>query len=467
MSSIGGTLSIARTALYANQTAVQVASHNIANAQTEGYSRQRPVLSPNFPQRMPTGWVGTGVLVNDIDRVRDAYLDLSVRRESANASGFGVRRDILLQVEGVLGEPSENGLAATFDAFWSSWSDLANTPDSHTARSLVRQRGEHVAVTLNAFDRRLADIEENAVLDLEARVSALNSAFQRVADLNGRILAAESTGHSANDLRDARDLAIDEASKLADVRVLPRSNGSIALAIGSANLVDGNDARPLELVVTRAPGGRIASAELTTRGSVLDNPGASISGVIDGLADIRATRNQLDSLARQVVSQVNGIHNTAPLGRDFFHQDPGGVTAANIRLSDAIRADAANVLAGVSGTDNSIALALASLREGKFAVTDGNGDPVLDAHGNPVLNSIAGLYGKIVAEVAVKTSDVERAASAADILVSQAQMRRESLSGVSVDEELIQLMRHQQAYAAATKLVTAADEMMQTLLTMI
>src|SRR5690606_5072839 len=134
-----------------------------------------------------------------------------------------------------------------------------------------------VAVTLNAFDRRLADIENTAVMDLDARVAALNSAFQRVADLNERILSAESNGHTANDLRDARDVAIDEASRLADVRVLPRANGTIALAIGSANLVDGNDARPLELAVTRGPSGRVESAALTTRGYTLENPGASIS----------------------------------------------------------------------------------------------------------------------------------------------------------------------------------------------
>src|SRR5690606_31481089 len=142
---------------------------------------------------------------------------------------------------------------------------------------------------------------------------------------------------------DARDLAIDEASRLADIRVLPRSNGSIALAIASSNLVVGSDARPVELVVTRAPGGRNEAPALTTRGFTLENPGASICGAIDGLVDIGQTRGRLDSLARQLVSQVNGIHNTAPIESYFFQQEPGGVTAANIRLSDSVRADAANV----------------------------------------------------------------------------------------------------------------------------
>lgn len=467
MSSIGGILSIARTAIYANQAAIQVASHNISNAQTEGYSRQRPVLAASHPIRLRDTWVGTGVDLVDIGRVRDDYLDLGVRRESANASGFGMRRDIVMQVQEVFGEPSDTGLAATLDAFWSSWSDLANTPDSSGARSLVRQRGEQVASTLNAYDRRLADLENTTVLKMESQVRELNGLLERIADLNGRIMSAEANGSTASDLRDARDLAIDQASTLADVRVLPRSDGSLGIAINSSNLVDGNQARPISLTVTRETGGRVASVEIVTRGTPLHSPGSALSGGLDGLADIRDARASLDGIARQLTAQVNAIHNTDPVFRDFFNDAPGGVTAANIRLSDAVRADPANVLAGTSGTDNSIALALSRLRDTRFAITDADNNPVLDGEGNPVENSLGGLYRDLVTSIAFRASDADRSATTSQVLSVQARSRRDSVSGVSIDEELIQLMRHQQAYAAATKLVSTADEMLQSILSMV
>lgn len=467
MSSIGGILSNARSAILANQTAIQVASHNIGNAQTEGYSRQRPLLSTSHPQRFGNMWLGTGVNATDVIRVRDQYLDLSVRRETANASGFAARREILMQAQEVFGEPSESGLAATMDAFWSSWSDLANSPDSSGARSLVRQRGQQVVLTLNSYDRRLAELEDVTALRLESQVSELNSLLGRVAELNGRIITAEAGGGTASDLQDARDLAIEQASKLADIRVLPRNDGTIGIALGTMNVVDGNHARPVSLTIDRGDAGRLLSATVDVGSTTILDPGSALAGALDGIADVREAREHLDALARHITDQVNSFHNTDPLFRDFFHNDPNGVTAANIRLSDDITESAVNILAGPSGTDNSIALGIAGLRDAKFPLTDALGDPILDRDGNPVENSLGGFYQDLVTDLAFRAQDADRAAAAAEILVNQVQTRRDSVSGVSIDEELIQLMRHQQAYAAATRLVSAADEMLQSLLAMV
>jgi flagellar hook-associated protein 1 len=463
--SIGGILSIARTALFANQAAVQIASHNISNATTEGYSRQRPTLSTLPPVRLREGWIGTGVVIADVNRVRDSFHDVTVRREYANASGFGVRRDLLMQVEGVFGEPSEQGLAAVLDTFWSSWSDLANEPSSSSARSLVRQRGEQVALTLNRFDRSLADLEASTVLRMDAKVGELNTLLAQVAKFNERILSAEVGGVTAGDLRDSRDLAIDRISQIVDVRVLPRTNGSVQLAVGSTTLVDGSDARPVSLSVTRGVDGRVVGAQIVGGTTALTTPGSALGGLIDGLTDIRAAWTSIDDVARTLTQQVNAIHNAPPADRDFF--EPGGVTARTIALAADISASAGNVVAGSGGTDNSIALELASLRDLKVPLADALGNPLLDGDGAPVRHSIGGLYRNLVLEVAFKASETDRAVAVAETLVRQAETRRESVSGVSIDEELIQLMRHQQAYAAATKLVNTADEMLQSILNMV
>src|SRR5687768_12477510 len=136
MSTMANILSTARMAIFAHQTAMQVTSHNIANAETPGYSRQRAQLTEATPQVMPFGNLGTGVRITDVAQIRDTLLDASFRRESANAAGFGLRRDLLGQLEGIFAEPGDRGFATTLDAFWNAWSDLANTPTSSTAREV-------------------------------------------------------------------------------------------------------------------------------------------------------------------------------------------------------------------------------------------------------------------------------------------------------------------------------------------
>ena len=467
MSSIGGILSIARTAIFTSQAAIQVASHNISNAQTEGYSRQRALITPLDPLRMPYGSLGTGVTVRDIGRIREAHHDLSVRRESANASGFGVRRDILLQAESIFGEPSENGLAATLDHFWSAWSDLANSPSNPSARALVRQRGMQVVDTVHRFDRQLDELEAATVQRMQGQVEELNTILRQVAELNGRIRAAEAAGTTAGDLRDARDLAIDRAARIADVRVIPQSDGTISLALNSANLTSGIEAKALSMAVQRTAEGRITGLSFSAGGVPIDPIGSALQGAADGLADIRVARADLDRFAAHLVREVNARHSATPLARNFFAEPADGVSAAKLQLADSIRADSGNVIAGAGGTDNSVALEIATLRELRIPITDTLGNPLLDGSGNPVEHSLAGIYRDLVTTVAIRASDADRASTAAETLVRQAEMRRESVSGVSVDEELIQLMRHQQAYAAATKLVGVADEMLESLLSLV
>src|SRR5215207_1509166 len=182
--SLGSILSVARTAIQAQQTAMQVMSQNVANAETPGYTRQRAELAANFPQSFPYGNVGTGVTVQTVTRARDALLDVAYRNDAGNAAGSALRRDLLQEVENVLGEPSDIGLSAALDAFWSSWSDLANDPTSGAARSVVQQRGRTLAGMLNTFAQRLGDARSQANLRLDESVRSLNGLADHVAQLN-------------------------------------------------------------------------------------------------------------------------------------------------------------------------------------------------------------------------------------------------------------------------------------------
>ena len=235
------TLSIARTALVAHQTALQTVGHNIANAATPGFTRQEAVLTANDPQRLTYGTVGTGVSVSTVVRKRNEMLDVGYRTSAETAARVELRRDQLAQLESVFGEPSEEGMAKTMDEFFNAWSDLSATPTSIGARAVVQQRGRQVATLFNTYDNELTSQRTTATDRLQQTLRQVNSLAEQVADLNGRILSSESAGMPNNDLRDRRDVALDQLSSIAGARVERQANGNTAVLVGSFNLVEGTN----------------------------------------------------------------------------------------------------------------------------------------------------------------------------------------------------------------------------------
>lgn len=242
-----GLFSIARSALLTHQTALQTVAQNVANAETPGYSRQEAVLTANTPVRMTYGSVGTGVSVSTIIRKRDILLDESFRSANTMAGDASMRRDLLSQVEAVFGEPSDEGMANALDQFWNAWSDLSAQPGSLAARAVVQQRGRQLGQLFNDYDTQLSTIRSSTLERLDNTVSRINAVASQVAELNVRIVGAEAGGNTANDLRDQRDLKLDELSKIAGTRVVPQPNGSVSVLIGNSMLVEGDTAVPLSV----------------------------------------------------------------------------------------------------------------------------------------------------------------------------------------------------------------------------
>lgn len=483
MTSLAGILGVARGALTAHQTAITVTSHNIANAQTPGFTRQRASLVANVPVGLAVGQVGTGVIVSRIERVRDPLLDVVFRRESGNEAAFGMRRDLLQQVEGIFNEPSATGLASSLDALWSSWDDLANLPNSGTARGVVQQRGVQVAATLNDFAARLTTASDGASLRLKSTLDEVNRLTGQVAELNKQIVGTEVSGRGANDLRDERDRVLDALSGITNTQIIERANGSVGVFLGGALLVDGTSRKKLE--TTGSDPVRFAVAG--------DNePITGVEGTLGAIAEVLNTdvpriRAQLDTLASAIVTTVNSVHRAgwSPLGEptvatdpytgsgvDFFN--PAGTTAASITLAGrgpndpsttplGVRNDpnfiaAGNVRFGTGS--NTIALQLAALRDRGDSVTPDSSVPAST-------QSFRDYYRDVVTTVALGVQAAENSASVYATIVTDADSRRQSVAGVSTDEELVQLMRQQQAYVAATKLVNTVDQMAQAILNMV
>lgn len=479
-----GLLSIARTALTTHQTALQTIAHNIANAETPGYSRQEVVLEANTPVRLSYGNTGTGVSVTTIIRKRDILLDDGFRSSNASLGTAEGRRDGLSSLEGIFGEPSEAGMSATLDAFWGAWSDLATSPNSGAARAVVQQRGAQVADLFNSYDAALTDQRSAAVERLSTTVDHINGLASQVAHLNGRIVSAETGGHSANDLRDERDNILDSLSRIAGTRVFAQNNGSTTVVIGNSNLVDGSSSTPLHLeFVSPVPPPAVTPSDIPVRIRLGTSPdtlaplGGELKSVMEfANSDVPVLRSRLDTMASSLVTAVNSAHsagftfdgNTIPgtAAGDFF--DAGTVTdpvrGGTMRLSAAVAADPANVASSSSAdapTDNMTARALTELRTTAGTVSYTGPDGVSET------GSFLGFFRTTVTKLGTQTRRAEDDTTIYTMLAEQADVRRQSVSGVSTDEELVQMLRVQQSYTAATKMIKVADEMLQTLLSLI
>jgi flagellar hook-associated protein 1 len=487
VSTFGSILSIARTAIAAHQAAVTVVSQNIANAETEGYTRQRAELVPSLPQRLEFGSIGTGVQVQNVVRMRNTLLDAGYRREAASAESFGLRRDVLSQVEAIFGEPSDQALAGALDAFWSSWSDLANSPGSPGAQAVVRQRGIEVASTLNRFANRLTQLEANTRTQLSTSVVEVNRLAEQLADLNSQITAAEVGGREAPDLRDMRDRIADQLAKLTGARLMPQSNGTLAFVIGGTSIVDGANARLLEIRGGSPPTLGVVGASDPLR-QVDGTVGAALTLLTSDIPDVRS---RLDTFARGFVNGVNYLHQsgwtaagdalgganwdplTPPTGSRVNFFDPAQTTAGTIVISAEVAANASVIASGSTQNapgDNTLALAMGALRDGAGIAT------LQNAMGAAAFAAQVGLtnggtfndsFRDTVTSVGMGVRAAENSAEVFSALADQAETRRSSVSGVSMDEELTLLIRHQQAYQAASRLVRTADELAQSLLEMV
>ncbi|MEP6781952.1 MAG: flagellar hook-associated protein FlgK [Gemmatimonadaceae bacterium] len=476
-------LSIARTALIAHQRVLDTVSQNIANAATPGYSRQEDIVTPSDPARMPWGMMGTGVTAGSIVRKRDVLLDDQYRTNAGNAGRLDFRRDSLNSVQNIFGEPSDAGMSSALDQFWNSWSDLTAAPNGTAERVVVQQSGNQVAHLFNDFDSGLSAQRESNLTQLSVTVDEINGLANHVADLNGQIKSAEISGSQAADLRDQRDIAIDSLATKAGARAIPQADGTITVVVGNSSLVDGVTARPLKLtLVPIIPTPTTPNPDIPVRISLGDSPdpvkplGGQVSAMVQVLNDdIPRMRLRLNAMASQLVTTINAAHSqgfvfsgtTIPgtAAGNFF--DPGTlsspVTAASISLDSAVATDISKIAASKDPNaplDNQIASQMAALRSNASAVT-------FTSSSGAETGSFLGFFRSTVTRLGLDVRNATDDATVVDTLTSQSEARRLSVSGVNTDEELIKMIKIQQAYVAATKLVKAADEMMQTILAMV
>ncbi|HVY78179.1 MAG TPA: flagellar hook-associated protein FlgK [Solirubrobacterales bacterium] len=425
-------LQTALRGLLAQQRALDVTSHNVANANTVGYSRQEAVLAASPALRIPAGAVqgggaaelGTGVDVAAYRRIRDQFLDLQYRAQAMRLGGLAAQVRGLEGVEVALAEPGENGIAAQLGKFWSGWEALANAPENQATRQALLESGVGLAGSIAALDRQLATASEQAAAEYESIVAGGGEVGQMAAEiarLNESIRSSLGSGSTPNDLLDRRDLLLDRLSALAQVSVTDLGDGTIEVEFGDAAtpLVAGTAVSWPQALAE--PGGKL--------GALLE-----ISGPTGTIASYRA---DLDAFAGELAETVNAIHASGG-GPAFFSFTPGSAAST---LAVAVGAAEVQTSVGPAAGANDIAIAIGALRGG----------------------SADQAYASFVSRVGTDMSNARRAEQNADALTAAIDARREATAGVSLDEEMTNLIRFQRAYQASARAMTSFDEALDVL----
>lgn len=421
-------LQTALSGLLADQQAMDVTGHNIANANTEGYSRQVAVLETNQAIPVPAlsaitgqgGQLGTGVTVETYTRIRNAYLDAQWRTQNSALGGASAQAEELEQAQSAFNEPSSTSIASQLSNFWNAWGSLANSPTSMAAKEGVVAAGQRLAISFNQLSAQLATISAQAAQQYEARTSAAGEVADyanQIAQLNAQIKQAEQAGQPPNDMLDRRDLLIDKLSALAQVTVTTQPDGTDTVTFGDAAkpLVEGTTVNWPQ-ALTSAAGGQL--------GALLALTGPA--------GPLTSFQSELDSVAAAVAQSVNELHTSTP----FFT----GATAATLAV--AVNAAEVQTSSTEAPGGNDVAIAIAALRGG--AAEQG-------------YSGLIGLLGSKVRGAQNEQANLQTTLTAIG-------NQRQSVSGVSLDEEMTNLISFQRGYQASARTLTAMDEMLETLI---
>jgi len=502
-------LEMAKQALFAQQSALYTTGHNIANANTDGYTRQRvnfetmspyPSASRNRPQ-IP-GQMGTGVQIGAVERIRNKFLDEQFRAENSRMSYWEAKSSALSRMEELINEPSDSGLSKTMDLFWQSLQDLAGNPEKSGARSVVAERGKAVTDTFNYLANSLESIRTDLKSEIDATVEDANSLLRQINRINEQIKTIEPHGYLANDLYDDRDRLIDELSEIINIKVdYHKSEGGaldIADGIVSIELVDktGQSIDPpiklidenidydddhfKELITINESDGAIESLAIKTVGNddyiiaastLIDDSIGSLTGLIEAygyrsndevFGEYPHMMEQLDLMAYEFATAFNeqhrkGIDLNGDQGGDFFDiTESSKGAASSITVRDDILKQP-SLIAASSGEliDDEEGVGYSGNGKNALQLSDVFDDPIDELDDK----SVRDFLGSLISQLGINAQEANRMSSNTSVLRSQVEEQRMSVSSVSLDEEMANMIKFQHAYNAAARSMTAIDEM--------
>lgn len=453
MSGLTESLNMAARAMQAQSYGLQIVGQNMANLNTPGYARRMLSLA-----EVPPG-SGGGVRILGAPAQRDVLIEARLRRELPLAGQEAATADALSVVEtslGTIGSSIDSDMAKYFDA----WRSLAQNPTSPVARDALAQQGQLLARSFNDMSTRLADSAREADIQVRGGISDINDIARNIASLNASI--ARSEPNDAESLQDQLGLQLDKLSELTSITVLRNEDGTANVTIGGGRAIVVGE-QQYQLAVGNAPGTGYATVSL---GGVDITSELGNGGKLGGYMDVRDTmvpayRNQLDQLAFDIAQQVNSRHTAGTdlngnTGNNFF--TPIGAVAgaaAALAVDPALAGDPSRIAASQTGAvgDNQVAEALAQLRTARVA--------------NGGTNTFAESWSNLVYRVGNDTASAKADLVSRDSIVKAVSQLRDSVSGVSLDEEAANMIKYQRAYEANAKFFAAIGDTLDTLMTIV
>lgn len=466
MSTFSG-LNTAMTGLNAARVGLETTGNNIINVNTPGYTRQRAELSA-VGALASTGLIasrpglGQGVSVAGIARLADAHLDARLNATSGAVGQADTRAAALMDIEATLREPGENGLSAILGKFWNAWEGVANQPGEAAPATVLISSANDVAARLKLMHGELSDQWSAQRTSLDTMASELNSTAARVAELNGSITSTIAAGGNANEMLDQRDMLVTRLAELSGATTQTNPDGTVNVMLGGGNLVTGSTPNKVTLDGPSALGegsGFSVSLETGTGSTTVTIDGGRIAGVLSLLGPANDTgtggaiaqmASSLDAVAKNLAETVNTVHQggftaSGTQGTDFFSLADGVPAAAGLGVVIGSASQLATKDKSTAGTlDGSNALKIADLATKK-------GGP--DEQWSTVVIS-SGLAAQAEAQQSVNAALAHNAAAS----------QQQAATGVSLDEENVALLAYQHAYQGAARVMTAVDEMLDTLI---
>ena len=548
MSNFFNTINIGLKSLQAQKKSMDTTSHNISNANTEGYSKQRAIHSTTDPYTVPgmgmpqgAGQVGTGVEISEIERVKNQFIEGQIWDKKQGQGYWEKRYQGLHRAELVVNEPSENSLSAVMDNFWNSLNDLSNNPEDTAIRATVKERATTLADTFHSLDDQLADYKKSLNRDVNTTVKEINSLARRVADLNSQIVHIKGTGKNPNDLMDKRDNLVEKLNKKVNVQTNQDKRGNLNVSLGGISLVANDQINALTTESSDNNEDKILFEELDSKANIDNGELAAIKELRDEV--IPGYREDLDNIAQKFATKFNDVHQAGydlngDSGENFFVSDSDtnqdgniddkDITADSILVNEIIKDDINKIAAGSLSDNQKVVTAkddgsytgeeykitidkdnseytLKNLETGTIIKNNESftGDSIdlsssigltfnVKDSGSAIINKGSGSggnaldlanvikkdkvfdgatvmdkYQSMVSSLGVEGQRANQMVSNQETLVNQLENQRQSISGVSLDEEMSQMIKYQQAYNAAAKLISNSDRMLDSLMSII
>lgn len=428
MAGLNATLDIAAQTLFNTQVEIQTSSNNISNANSTGYAREIAVQTDNPAIQTTYGWLGTGASISQITQVRDQFLEQQLMNAMSNDSQYTSLSSQLTSIQAACSDSGTNGISQALGNFFDSWSTLAQNPTGLTEQTGVYSAAQNLANAVQSTYNQLNQIAAQMPGQIQNTVDQANALIDQIAQLNTAIAQSQTPANQPNQLIDQRYQAMDSLAQLIPVSF------SQDPATGMVT-VNTTDASGSLTVVSGGTGTHITTSSTIT--------GGQLGGLLTAQTDLNGYIGQLNTFASSLMSQVNSISTPNGGSAVFSGTDASSITAStsfmNGQTSDGLSA---------------AAQAMANLQDSQVSFSDGT-NATLEQY----LSNIQQTVG----------NDVQQAGnnqSFYDSLQTQVQNQQQSVSGVSIDEELVNVIQFQQIYQAAAKVVETVSSLMNTITSM-